>query len=184
MRHKYKLVNYLLRTRDKNQVPDVLEETNYLGDTLLIEAAKQGEPQMVRSLINNGANVLACNISTYKDSALSWSVFRGNTDCSRILIESGGDLRHQTCFDGNTLLMWAYKQSCINDFALLLHSGAPMRLKNKANKDIIDICSARRDEYSYMIDDFRRTLTAELRDRMNGYDMYEKSLVNFIMEYI
>jgi ankyrin repeat protein len=171
----------LIKNRDDDII---LGETDTYGETLLIKAAKAGNAHIVNCLIENGADVLQCNTTVYQDSALSWSVFNGHTDCSRLLIYGGSDLQHQTVVDGNSLLMWAYRQKRINDFYLLLYSGASLHLVNKFGKDVVSMCCAT-DDYGYIIKQHKHNLFIYIKKFLDYYHVsYEESLIPVILEYL
>lgn len=173
-----KLVKYLMKTQ---MVDMAYVDRN--GDNLLIHAAKSNKPLIIRVLLNSGDDANHVNTTTYRDSALSWSVFKGHIQCTRILIEFGSDINHQTACDGNTLLMWAYKQGNILDFKHILYKGHDLRLTNRKGQDIIEMCEPTY-EYHFVLRDYLLTIKNVVNIFFHRYNKpFEYSLIDYVLEF-
>lgn len=173
------LVKYLTRTDTFD-----IKEIDWNGDNLLIHAVKANKPLSLRVLLEYGADVKHINSTTYEDSALSWAVFKGYTPCTRLLIQYGSDLDHQTKVDGNSLLMWSYKQDSQMDFMIVLYSGGNYRLKNRHDQDIYDQCYGSRT-YFRILTEYMRLIESTVKIFFYRYNRnFEHSLIKYVLEFI
>ena len=130
-----KLVKYLIRI-DGN-----VESTDDMGNTPLILCAKKDKYEILKLLLEAGANVHHIERSSYKDTALTWAVFRGTIRCSLRLIKYGANTDYCTKVHGNSILHWAYKEGCYELFLILVHRGMNLRLIDNRGYDIYQECS-------------------------------------------
>ncbi|XP_046983838.1 ankyrin repeat and protein kinase domain-containing protein 1-like [Schistocerca americana] len=95
----------------------------------LIQAAKEGAVQTLRSLLAAGADVRA----TDKDSntALHWAAAMGNTEVVRCLVEGGAEVGARNDWQ-NTPLHSAAKNDCADVVRLLVASAADPNAKHEA----------------------------------------------------
>ncbi|MHC4464549.1 MAG: ankyrin repeat domain-containing protein, partial [Planctomycetota bacterium] len=70
----------------------------------LITAAMKNKPDIVRNLLNKGADANATTIDGY--NALILSAFNGSQPIVQILLDNGADV-HAKTLNGETALMWA-----------------------------------------------------------------------------
>jgi len=91
-------------------------------DKELLLAAKSGDKERVRLLLENGANVNARD--RYGWTALMWAVFKGYKEIVKLLLENGADVNVRDFF-GNTALKFAsMKIGCEEIVELLKSYGA------------------------------------------------------------
>ena len=98
------------------------------GNTVLMEAVKDGDMVRVTELIKNGADVNAKNKNG--GTALMLATGLGHTDCARALLETKVDVNARTK-DEETALMLAVDRGHMDCVKALLEAGADVNAKNK-----------------------------------------------------
>lgn len=98
------------------------------GNTVLMEAVKDGDMVRVTELIKNGADVNAKNKNG--GTALMLATGLGHTDCARALLETKVDVNARTK-DEETALMLAVDGGHMDCVKALLEAGADVNAKNK-----------------------------------------------------
>lgn len=91
--------------------PKLVHERYDRGDTALHHAARNGDLEIVESLVSGGANVNA--IADHGHFPLYCAAGHGHVETTRYLVQSGADL-DMTLTDGKTLIEWL-KQYADND---------------------------------------------------------------------
>ncbi len=91
------------------------------GDTALMEAAGDGNAEVVRLLIKHGANVNAADEDG--ETALMMAADEGHTEVVRLLIKAGADLNARD-EDGKTALMKAEDENHAETARVLTEAGA------------------------------------------------------------
>ena len=160
---------------------DVIDETDDVGNTSLIWAARNDKPAVLKILIYSDADIHHVDKSSYKDTALSWAVFKGNVECALILLKHGANINQQTCVYGNSLLMWAHKQDNYELFLILVHRGSNMRLVNRNHLDIYELC-----DFSFVYDRIVKRYRGIVHDIL--YKVFlnlpiEMYLIQYIMDF-
>lgn len=92
----------------------------------LVEAVKTNNIPLVKQLIVNGADTTFVDRSGW--SALRWSIFRGNVDCFKLLLESNVDVNKDLCGESTLLYCAVYHNR--GEFSKLL-------IEYKANINIL-----------------------------------------------
>jgi uncharacterized protein len=95
----------------------------------LIEAAKQGDLEQVRELLNKRADVNARNIN--RMTALMSAAMKRNLDVVKFLIEKGSDVNARTD-RGMTALMFAAAEGKLEAVKLLIEKGTDPSAKDKS----------------------------------------------------
>jgi ankyrin repeat protein len=99
----------------------------------LIEAAVDGDLELVLRMLENGA-ALAATDSDGK-TALSWAAMRGRTEVVRLLLDSGADANHADSFGDWTPLMLAAghapRDRATETMALLIERGAEVDARSR-----------------------------------------------------
>ena len=72
--------------------------------TALMSAASAGHTKVIRTLLDNGADVNA--LTTYGETALMLAAMRGHTETARVLLINGADVNARD-EKGRTALMYA-----------------------------------------------------------------------------
>lgn len=98
------------------------------GNSGLVIAAGRGKSEIVKLLLNNGADpndYTAAGLFEYK-TALQWACSQGRTETAAVLINAGADPHNppeRGVFGGKTALMWASSQGRKDVVRLLLSVG-------------------------------------------------------------
>ncbi|XP_054166727.1 ankyrin repeat domain-containing protein 17-like isoform X2 [Oppia nitens] len=91
------------------------------ANTPLMEAAQEGHLDLVRHLINSGANVNATTSSG--DTALMYASENGHTDVAELLLQAGAHLEHEA-EGGRTSIMKAARAGHLCTVQFLINKGA------------------------------------------------------------
>ena len=91
-------VNAMLRDN-----PELVEERYARGDTALHHAARNGDLEIVKQLVDNGADVNA--IADQGHFPLYCAAGHGHVETTRYLVEKGSDLQTRLS-DGKTVIEW------------------------------------------------------------------------------
>lgn len=117
-------VKYLVEEK-KADVNDVDEKD---GKTALILAAKNGKRNIVKYLVEQGAN---CNVTDYKlSSPLIEAALNGDVEMMDFLLQNGADINLKTA-DGFTALFRCASESKIAGMEYLIAKGADLEAKDK-----------------------------------------------------
>ena len=97
--------------------------TPYAGNVNsdLLTAARQGDTNQVKALLDKGADVNAKD--KYGDTALMGAAEAGNTDVVRVLLDKGADVNAKSK-DGVTALMYAKEKNHTKIIEVLKQYGA------------------------------------------------------------
>ena len=109
---------------------DPIGDTNWktkIGTPLLHIAAAHGNPEIVRLLVNNGADVETLDFM--ENSALSIAALSGNTPNIQALVQSNANINHQN-LQGDTPLMLASTSYQDDAVTQLLDNGADATIRN------------------------------------------------------
>ncbi|KAF7285836.1 ankyrin repeat and KH domain-containing protein 1-like isoform X5 [Rhynchophorus ferrugineus] len=101
------------------------------ASTPLMEAAQEGHYDLVRFLLEFGANVNA--VTQTNDTALTYACENGHTDVAELLMQYGADLEHES-EGGRTPLMKACRAGHLCTAEFLIKKGANVR-KQTTNND-------------------------------------------------
>ena len=97
------------------------------GNTLLMLASYNGQLEMTRVLLKNGANPQLAN--DMGQIPLAGAAFKGNLEMTKLLIEHGADVNARMP-DGKTALMFAAMFNRLEIIDLLLEKGADASLQS------------------------------------------------------
>ncbi|CAG9773085.1 unnamed protein product [Ceutorhynchus assimilis] len=101
------------------------------ASTPLMEASQEGHLELVRFLLEYGANVNA--ITQTNDTALTYACENGHTDVADLLIQYGANIEHES-EGGRTPLMKACRAGHLCTVKFLIDKGANVR-KQTSNND-------------------------------------------------
>ncbi len=111
-----------LRTLLTFNLLSLLIATAAHAEVPLIDAARQGEVETVRTLLAEGADVTATN--HYGATALTYAADNGNIEILRLLISKGADVNHTDTFYQWPAVTWAGFNGHSEAVKLLLEHGA------------------------------------------------------------
>ena len=106
----------------------LLIPTSAIGELMpLHEAARKGDVEEVKRLLDNGANVWAQDYGG--TTALYWAAFR-HVEAVKVLLEHGADVGARD-EDGKTALFFAAQNGNVDVVKVLLEHGADVEAKDK-----------------------------------------------------
>ena len=115
---------------------DYLEKKDRDGRTLLINAAFYGRGNVVRYLLNRGANIYAKDKEAF--TALHAGVIANDIETIKVLLEAGADANAKNIF-GNTPIMVADLSTNLQAFKILIGFGADPSQKNNCGVSANDM---------------------------------------------
>jgi ankyrin repeat protein len=124
---------------------DTCNDNDQYGSTPLTYAAIYGHVEVVRMLLEEGANIARTDASTY--TALHQAVWNGHLDVCRLLLDWGAEVDALNKA-GNTPLIWAAWAGHLSIAKLLVERGADVSLKNVDGDTASDF--ARREAKAYL----------------------------------
>ena len=101
---------------------------NFNSDTLLTLAAKTGDTEIVKLLIDNNADLNITNAYGY--TALIWAAQEGHTDIVELLIDNNANLNIQDKHT-HTALIWAAQEGHMEIVGLLIDNNANLNIQDK-----------------------------------------------------
>ena len=108
------------------------------GNSLLIVSSANGHSEMVKLLLDSGADVHAVD-SSMKATALHAAAYLRHPEVMKILIEYGIDIDAQGFYNGYTALHDAVWQNNIKGVKLLVNAGARLDIKGKKGDTPLDL---------------------------------------------
>ncbi len=131
----------------------------FWGDTPMSLAIKGGHKDMVRLLLDNGADVRYLSWAAaeghtdivrllldkgadvnfgHQGSPLSWAAFKGHTDIVRLLLDKGADVEGKRDFNTSPLIL-AAEGGHKDIVRLLLDNGADINVKNRRGEPFLGL---------------------------------------------
>lgn len=112
------------------------------GDAPLVMAAYKGYHEIVRLLLEAGADVGAVDPSM-KATALHAAAYAGRTEAAKLLVEYKIDINKQGPYNGYTALHDAIWQNNVEVVKVLLDAGADLTLLSNDGQSPLDFAKAR-----------------------------------------
>ena len=106
------------------------------GETMLMLAARKMHTELVKLLIDNGADLNIKGGSNYGYTALMYAVKEGNTEIAKLLLDNGADLNIKDSF-GYTALMFAVREGNTEIVKLLLDNKANISGEINYQKEVM-----------------------------------------------
>ena len=119
---------------------DALEPS---GDAPLVMAAYLGHSDIVKALLEAGADVRAVDPGM-RATALHAAAYAGRTEAARLLIQHGIDIDRQGPVNGYTALHDAIWQNNVDTAAVIIEGGADLTLKSHDGQTALDFARAKR----------------------------------------
>ena len=124
-----------VKANDRKRVQDLIEQgadVNALeknGDALLVMAAYEGHSEIVRLLLEAGADIAAVDPGM-KATALHAASYAGRTEAAKVLIEFHIDINKQGPYNGYTALHDAIWQNNVDTARVIIEAGPDLTLKS------------------------------------------------------
>ena len=116
-----------------------IDSRDAAGQTALMYAAENGQMDVVRYLISNGADVNAQAKDFFlRGTALIYATSSNRLDVIEYLIENGADV-NATTKNKETALFYAAARGYKKAVEILLKNGADTELKNKKDQTALDL---------------------------------------------
>ena len=119
-----------------------VNELDASGDAPLVMAAYQGRTEIVKLLLEAGADVAAVDPGM-KATALHAAAYAGRTEAARLLIEYHIDIDKQGPFNGYTALHDAIWQNNVEVAEVLIQAGANLTLKAHSGETPLDFARSK-----------------------------------------
>jgi uncharacterized protein len=113
------------------------------GDAPLVMAAYLGHAEIVRKLLEAGADVAAVDPSM-KATALHAAAYAGRTEAAKLLTEHGVEIDKQGPRNGYTALHDAIWQNNVDTARVIIDAGANLSLKNHSGETPLQFAHAKR----------------------------------------
>lgn len=121
------------------------------GQTALMYASEQGRLEVVKYLVENGADVNAQSGGHGRGTALIYASAANRITVMEYLLEHGADINATTPFN-ETALFWATAKGHVKAVNLLLNKKADTKIKNKKGKAALDLAKdLNREEIERML---------------------------------
>jgi len=108
------------------------------GQTALIYASENGRLEVVKYLVENGADVNAKSGRHGRGTALIYASAANRIIVMEYLLEHGADINATSPGFNETALIWAAAQGHVKAVNLLLNKKADTKIKNKKGKTALD----------------------------------------------
>lgn len=118
-----------------------VNQTDNRGNSLLIVAAADGHGEMVKLLLDAGADLTAVD-SSMQATALHAAAYLGHPQVMQILVDYGIDLDAQGPYNGYTALHDAVWQNNVEGVRILKIAGANTNIKGDNNKTPLDLAKS------------------------------------------
>lgn len=132
--------DYLKKIKKSKEIEQLIKiEYSKYGNknNLLVDASEYGKLDLVKKLLENGADINGVGNLREQTSLLS-AASKGKIEVMEFLLEKGADI-NKTDVDGNTPLMIAVVYGEIKAINLLLANGADVTIKNKHGNTVYDV---------------------------------------------
>ena len=113
------------------------------GDAPLVMAAYEGHNEIVKLLLEAGADVTAVDPGM-KATALHAASYAGRTEAAKLLIAYKIDIDKQGPYNGYTALHDAIWQSHIETAKVIIEAGANLTLKSNQGQNPLDFARSKR----------------------------------------
>lgn len=120
-----------------------VDEKDTSQDVPLIMAAYLGHDEIVRLLLEAGADVTAVDPGM-KATALHAAAYAGRTNAARLLIEYGIEIDRQGPYNGYTALHDAVWQNNVDTAQVLIDAGANLHVTSNSGQTPLEFAQSRR----------------------------------------
>jgi len=133
-----------VRKNNLNQVKELISQGYDInlpdknGDTALILAAYEGKTEILKLLLEAGADVTVLDPGM-KATALHAAAYAGRTEAAKLLIEYKIDINKQGPYNGYTALHDAIWQNNIETAKVIIDAGADLNIKSNNGKTPLEM---------------------------------------------
>jgi ankyrin repeat protein len=122
-----------------------VNELDANGDPPLIQAAYRGHTEIVRLLLEAGADVSVVD-PEMKATALHAAAYAGRTEAARLLIAHRIDIDKQGPYNGYTALHDAIWQNNIDTAKVIIEAGANLNLKTQEGQTPLEFARSKKQK--------------------------------------
>lgn len=115
-----------------------VDAKDIVGQTALMYAAEQGRLDVVKYLVENGADVNAQSDRRGRGTALIYASAANRITTMEYLLEHGADINATSTID-ETALIWATALGHVKSVRFLLSKNADTKIKNMKGKTALDL---------------------------------------------
>ena len=119
-----------------------INEKDSSGDAPLVIAAYKGYDEIVRLLLEAGADVTVVDPGM-KATALHAAAYAGRTEAARLLIEYGVEIDKQGPYNGYTALHDAVWQNNIDTARVIIDGGADLTVKSHSGQTALEFARSK-----------------------------------------
>ena len=119
-----------------------VDELEPNGDAPLVMAAYEGHTEIVRLLLEAGADVKAVDPGM-KATALHAAAYAGRTEAAKLLVEHHIEIDRQGPYNGYTALHDAIWQNNVGVAQVLIDAGANLTIQSKSGETPLDFAKAK-----------------------------------------
>ena len=117
-----------------------IRTTGTQGQTVAMVAAFWNDPALLQAALDGGADPNVADLAD-GNTALIEAMFAPSIEPTRILLQAGADVNHQSK-SGDTALMCAVRNAQFDIIPLLLGAGAKLDLKNAKGETALDLAKS------------------------------------------
>jgi len=127
-----------------------VDKKDIAGQTALMYAAETGNLEIVKYLVEQGANINAVSGRKGRGTPLIYAAAANKVEIVEYLLKNGGDINATTPYQNETALIWAVASGHEKIVKLLLENGADKNITNRGGENVIDI--AKKLDKVYMVE--------------------------------
>merc|ERR1712111_89346 len=142
------------------------EFTDGDGNTALILAGKKGHLDILRELLDRGANIEAQD-KWQGNTALQYAAQNNHLEVVKELLDRGANIEAQGKWQGNTALHYAARYNRLDVVKVLLDRGANVRTKNADGETALKL--ARQKGHTEIVRVLQRALDLKKSPNVFGY---------------
>jgi len=116
-----------------------IDKKDIAGQTALMYAAESGSMEVVKYLVENGANVNAVSGDAGRGTPLIYAAAANKLEVVKYLLENGADINSTTPYQHETALLWAVAMGHAEVVKLLVEKGADQKITNRDGENVMDV---------------------------------------------
>ncbi|MBN1598075.1 MAG: ankyrin repeat domain-containing protein [Bacteroidales bacterium] len=116
-----------------------VDKKDIAGQTPLMYAAEGGSIEVVKYLVEKGADVNAESGSKGRGTALIYAAAANRFEVVKYLLENGADINATTPYQNETALVWSVAMGHTDVVKLLVEKGADQEIKNRSGQTVMDL---------------------------------------------